>query len=112
MNKGTDEMMKEIRDFDASRYLTDEEAIAALINEAIADGDPKVLAMALNDIMKARNVSQIAKEAGISRATMYNILDGATNPSGVTLNRIFNALGLVVRVAPREQMDTDGPLTA
>ena len=104
--------MKGIRELDVSRYLTDEEAIAALINEAIADGDPKVLAMALNDIMKARNVSQIAKEVGVSRATMYNILDGATNPSGVTLNRIFNALGLVVRVSPQEQAGTAGSATA
>ena len=96
--------MDKIREFDVARYLDDEEAIAALINEAIADGDPKVLAMALDDVMKVRNISQIAKEAGISRATMYNILDGATNPSGVTLNRIFNALGLVVTVAPREKV--------
>jgi probable addiction module antidote protein len=82
--------------FDAAEYLDNEEAIAAYLEAAQEDslGDPNVMAMVLSDIARARNMSQLAKDAGLTRAGLYNALAPDGNPRISTLHNIAKALGL------------------
>ncbi|HAO3424577.1 TPA: putative addiction module antidote protein, partial [Escherichia coli] len=49
---------------------------------------------ALGNIARARNISQLSKDAGMSREGMYKALSGEGNPSFKTIARITKALGL------------------
>ncbi|ECJ2932026.1 putative addiction module antidote protein [Salmonella enterica subsp. enterica] len=87
--------MKEVlKDFDVADYLEDEDDIIAYLNAVIAEGDNKQLFIALGHIARARNISRISKETGISREGIYKALSGDGNPSFNTLSKITKAMGL------------------
>lgn len=87
-------MKQELKDFDVADYLEDEEDIRAYLNAVIAEGDNKQLFIALGNIARARNISHISKETGISREGIYKALSGDGNPSFNTLSKITKAMGL------------------
>ena len=58
------------RTFDVSNYLEDEADTAAYLQAAIEDGDPALLAAALGDIARARGMSQLARDTGLSRESL------------------------------------------
>jgi probable addiction module antidote protein len=64
------------------------------------ENDPSLLAAALGDIARARNMSQLAKEVGISREGLYKALSGEGNPAFYTISKVINALGLRLTVEP------------
>ncbi len=82
--------------FDAAEYLDNEEAIEAYLEAAQEDAgdDPGFMAMVLGDIARARNMSQLAKDAGLTRAGLYKALSPDGNPRISTLHGIAKALGL------------------
>ena len=59
--------MKKAKKWDAAAYLTTEEDITAYLNAALEDGDTSVMAGALGDIARARGMTQLAKETGVTR---------------------------------------------
>ena len=59
--------VSELAEFDSSKYLDDDEAIADYIRLAIEDGDPGLLAAALGDVARARGMTQVAQAAGLTR---------------------------------------------
>lgn len=59
--------LSELAEFDASKYLDDDEAVADYIRLAIEDGDPGLLAAALGDVARARGMTQVAQAAGLTR---------------------------------------------
>ncbi|MDR2244188.1 MAG: putative addiction module antidote protein [Burkholderiales bacterium] len=83
-------------EFDAAKYLDSEEAIVAYLEAAQeeAGDDPAFMALVLSDIARARNMSQLAKDAGLTRAGLYNALSPNGNPRISTLHSIAKALGL------------------
>ncbi len=91
--------------FDATRYLVDNEAVAAYLSDMMEDGDSSVLAAALGDIARARGMTQIAQDAGIGREALYKALRPNAKPRFDTINRVCQALGvrLVVQADNREQ---------
>lgn len=86
--------------WDASEYLETEEDIAAYLNAAIEEGDPALLQAALGDIAKARGMSSIAREAGVSRESLYKSLSASGNPSFQTISKVSRALGLTMSFRP------------
>jgi probable addiction module antidote protein len=80
--------------FDAADYLRDETDIAAYLDAAVAEDDPAVLARALGAIARARNMSDLARETGLTRQSLYKSLSGNGNPSLDTIMRVTSALGL------------------
>ena len=64
------------------------------------ENDPSLLAAALGDIARARNMSQLAKEVGMSREGLYKALSGEGNPAFSTISKVVNALGLRLTVEP------------
>lgn len=80
--------------WDAAEFLTSDEAIAAYLEAAFEDGDPKMIAVALGDIAKAKGMSAIAREAGVTREALYKSLSDRGDPKLSTLIGVMKALGL------------------
>jgi probable addiction module antidote protein len=95
-----------IRPFDASNYLNNEADIAAYLQSAIEEGDPALLAAALGDIAKARGMTQLARDTGLSRESLYKSLSGERAPSSDTLFKVIHAMGFKLSVEPLSTSST------
>lgn len=82
--------------FDAADYLNTVDDVVAYLEAILDEGydDPTVIAQALGAITRSRNVSQIARQAGMSRAGLYKALSADGNPSLATVIHVSHALGL------------------
>lgn len=88
--------------FDAAEYLDSEEAIAAYLNEIIAEDDQDLLLSALDDIARARGMSRVAEDAGLTRPSLYKALKPGAKPGFATVSRIMGALGVRMVAKPME----------
>ncbi|MDV3257443.1 MAG: putative addiction module antidote protein [Sphingomonas sp.] len=88
--------------FDAADYLNTAEAIAAYIDEYLADGSPEELREALDTVARSHGISDISKRSGVTRAGIYKALGQDGNPSFETIRSILAAMGLKLAVEPRE----------
>ena len=80
--------------FDVANHLRSEADIAGYL-EAIAElEDPALIVAALSDVARARNMSQLAREVGISREGLYTALSAEGNPSFATVVKVAKAMGL------------------
>ena len=80
--------------FDSAEYLDSDEAISAYLEEALETDDPAFITQALGTVARARGMSQIAKETGLSRESLYKALSAEGNPEFSTVIRVMQALGL------------------
>jgi probable addiction module antidote protein len=74
--------------------LKSPEAERAYLEAAFEDGDPALIAAVIGDIARARGMTQIAKDAGLTRDTMYKAFRSDGNPTLETLTKVMKALGL------------------
>ena len=88
--------------YDVAEHLRTTEEMAAYLDACIeeADGDAAFIAKALGDIARARGMSQIAKETGLSRESLYRSLDGEHIPSFDTILKVTKALGIHLHADP------------
>jgi probable addiction module antidote protein len=86
--------------FDAAEYLDSEEAIAAYLNEVLAEDDQDLLLSALDDVARARGMTQVADAAGLTRPGLYKALKPGAKTGFVTVRKIAGALGLKIVLAP------------
>ena len=93
-------MAVNVTTWDASEYLETEEDIAAYLNAVIEEGDPALLQAALGDVAKARGMTSIARDAGVSRESLYKSLSANGNPSFQTISKVSRALGLQMSFTP------------
>ena len=84
--------------FDAADYLRDEEDIANYFAELSEDNNPELIASALGDIARARNMSQLARDTGLSRVGLKKALSPGGNPSFATITKVAAALGLKIQI--------------
>ena len=94
-------MAIETSKWDGTEYLDTPEAIAAYLEAAFEDGDPKANTHAIGNIARAKGMSQIARDTGVTRAGLYKALSVDGDPRLTTLLGVFNRLGLVVSVHPK-----------
>jgi len=87
------------RKFDASRYLDSEEAIAEFLTAALEDEDPEVFVAALGEVAKARGMTQIARDAGLGRESLYKALAPGSKPRYETVRKLLEALGVKLTVS-------------
>ena len=80
--------------YDTADYLKTEDDIAAYLDAVMEDGDPALIAAALGDVARARNLSQLARDVGMSRQGLDKALSGDGNPSLATVLKVAQALGL------------------
>lgn len=88
--------------YDTADYLKTEADIAAYLDAVMAESgdDPACIARALGTVARARNMSQLARDAGITREGLYKALSDKGNPSFVTVVKIAHALGLRIIFQP------------
>jgi probable addiction module antidote protein len=82
--------------FDAADYLDTEERQVAYIAAALETGDADFVRDALGLVARARGMSEIAKNAGLNRESLYKALGETGNPEFSTVMRIIRALGLTL----------------
>lgn len=82
--------------YDTADYLKTDDDIAAYLEAVMEEdgGDPAYIMYALGVVARARNISQLARESGMSREGLYKALSGKGNPSFSTVMKVVNALGL------------------
>ena len=82
--------------YDVAEHLRTPEEMAAYLEASFeeANGDAAFIAKALGDIARARGMSQVARESGLSRESLYKALSGKRVPGFDTILRVLNALGL------------------
>ncbi len=86
--------------FDAAAMLNSEGRIAAYINAALETHDAAFIAEALGTVARARGMTQIARDAGVSRVSLYRALSPGGNPELTTMLRVLQAMGLQLQAAP------------
>jgi probable addiction module antidote protein len=82
--------------FDAARYLGSAEAQAELLNDALATGEAAYVAHALGVIARARGMTDVARQAGVTREALYKALSEDGDPRLSTLLGVIRALGLTL----------------
>lgn len=83
-----------LKEYDIAEHLNSEEEMQMYLNEILESGDPALVLSALGDIARARNMSQLSKEVGMSREGLYKALSGKGNPTFSAMMKITKALGL------------------
>ena len=95
-------VVTDLPNFDAADYLDSEEAITAYLNAILEENDDALLAEALGDIAKAKGMTQIARDAGIGRESLYKALRSGASPRFDTINRVLGALGVKLVAVPKD----------
>jgi probable addiction module antidote protein len=82
--------------YDVAEHLRTPEEMAAYLEVCLeeANGDAAFIAKALGDIARAKGMSQVARDAGLSRESLYKALSGERSPGFDTILRVIGALGL------------------
>ncbi|MBI4990076.1 MAG: putative addiction module antidote protein [Rhodocyclales bacterium] len=82
--------------YDVAEHLRTPEEMAAYLEACLAeaDGDAAFIAKALGDIARAKGMSQVARDAGLSRESLYKALSGERSPDFDTILKVIGALGL------------------
>ena len=88
--------------YDAAEHLRTPEEVAAFLDAWLeeAPDDVSGIARALGDIARAKGMSQVAKEAGLSRESLYRALSEGGNPSFATVLKVARALGVRLHAQP------------
>lgn len=86
--------MKKTAPFDAADYLDNDEVIAEYLNAALEDPNPDVFLVAVADVAKARGMSQLAKDTGLGRESLYKALAPGAKPRYDTVLKLVRALGV------------------
>lgn len=82
--------------YDVAEHLRTPEEMAAYLEAAIeeTENDAAFIAKALGDIARAKGMSQVARDAGLSRESLYKALSGERSPGFDTILKVVGALGL------------------
>lgn len=87
-------MTERLIPFDMASYLDNDEAIAEYLSQVLADGDSDELLAAIGHIAKAHGMSQIARDSGLARESLYKALSPGSRPRFDTIIKVLSALGL------------------
>ena len=90
-----------IHEYDPARYLDSEEAISEYLAACLEDFSLDAFLLALGDVAKARGMTQLAKDTGLSRASLYKTLSPGNKPQFETIAKITSALGVPLSIMRR-----------
>ena len=90
------------RAYDVTEHLRTPEEMALYLDACIAEseGDPAFIAKAIGDIARARGMTELARETGLGRESLYKALSGERNPEFGTVLKVLHALGLELSARP------------
>jgi probable addiction module antidote protein len=93
--------MGKTRPFDAAEYLDSPEAIAAYLSEAFETNDPGFITEAIGTVARARGMSALAKDTGLSRENLYKALSSEGHPEFSTVMKVLGSLGVELHAQPK-----------
>lgn len=91
----------EITEFNIFDYLKTDEDMAGYLDASLEEGGPEQLRFALNTVIRAKGMTQIAKETGIPQESLYKAFGVSQPPPSDTIRKIAEALGMTA-AADRE----------
>ena len=80
--------------YDVVDYLDNEVTIAAYLNAALEDPDPDAFLVAVKAVARARGMTQLAKDSGLGRESLYKALSPGAKPRYETVMKVVRALGV------------------
>ena len=80
--------------WDAAEYLGNEEDMAAYLEAALEEEDAGLFAAALGDIARAKGMTEVARETGLGRESLYKALSVDGNPEFATILKVVRSVGL------------------
>ena len=88
--------------FDVAEHLQTSADMAAYLEACLeeSNGDAAFVAKALGDIARAKGMTQVARDAGLSRESLYKALSGDRTPGFDTILKVVHALGIELHAAP------------
>ena len=87
-------MTIETKPYDSADYIKTPQDIAAYLEAAFEDGDPALITHALGVVARAEGMTEVARQAGLTRASLYQGLSADGHPEFVTVLRVAQALVL------------------
>tara|TARA_Y100000758_G_scaffold268460_1_gene209468 strand:- start:1952 stop:2245 length:294 start_codon:yes stop_codon:yes gene_type:complete len=87
-------MKEPIYEYDPAAALSDPESIAIFMSDAFETGDAGYIAKAVGVVARAKGMTQLAKETGLTRNQLYNTFSEKGNPTLKTMLAVMHALGL------------------
>lgn len=90
-----------IHPYDTGAAIETDEDVAIFLSDALASGDPAVVASAFGTIVRARGASDIARKTGLSRASLYNALRDGGNPTLATVMKLVDQMGMKLAASPK-----------
>lgn len=96
-------MAIKLNKWDVAEHLGSEEDMALYLEACLeeAGDDAAFIAKALGDIARAKGMTQLARDTGLGRESLYKALSGEGNPSFATILKVLNALGLRLHASVR-----------
>jgi len=89
-----------LKKWDVVEHLKTEHDMLLYLEACLDESDPALIAAALGDIARARGLTQVARDAGLSRESLYRALSGQGNPEFATVVKVIKALGLKLHAEP------------
>jgi len=88
--------------WDSAEHLETDEDMALYLEACLeeAGDDAAFIAKALGTIARAKGMTQLARDTGLGRESLYKALSGEGNPSFATILKVTHALGLRLHAAP------------
>lgn len=95
-------MTEKFTRWDAADYLDTEEDMALYLDACLDEdpGDGSLVRAALNDIARARGMTQLARDTGLTREGLYKALSASGNPEFSTMLKVIKALKIKLHAAP------------
>jgi probable addiction module antidote protein len=91
--------MSKATTFDVSQYLDSKEMIAEYLSQVLKDGDMDELLEAVGFIAKAKGMSQIAKDTGLGRESLYKTFQTGAKPRFETVMKVLNSFGVKLQAS-------------
>ena len=86
--------MAKLKNFDAAEYLDTPETIAEFLNEAFETGDSAYITKAIGIAARVKGMTNVSREAGLSRESLYRSLNGESKPEFGTIVQVLDAMGV------------------
>jgi probable addiction module antidote protein len=93
-------MTVETKKWDITEHLDSDERVALFLEAVFEDGDPATISAAIGDVARARGMSQVAKDSGLSRENLYRALSEDGNPEFATILKVIRAIGYDLTIVP------------
>jgi probable addiction module antidote protein len=88
-------------EFDVAEYLDNEEMISEYLSVSLEDPNPDVFISALATVARAKGMTQLAKDTGLGRESLYKTLASGAKPRFETIMKISQALGAPLGIRHR-----------